>query len=202
VETKAGWFAEAAGLPKERVVDLKLAGRLHDAGKAEPRFQAWMHCGDPFGPDLDREEQILAKSDRPLPRNARDRSGLPDHWRHEALSVRLAPHLARFADAADPELVLWLLGTHHGYGRALYPHADPDEAEVRKLPPVLDLPPELPAGLGPQSLAFDWNGLDCPSLFTRLKERYGVWELARMEAILRPADHRASEERAVREDKP
>lgn len=205
VETKAAWFAEAAGLPKERVADLKLAGWLHDAGKADPRFQAWMHHGDPLGPDLDRAEQVLAKSDRPLPRSARDRSGLPDHWRHEALSVRLAPLVARFADAMDPELVLWLLGTHHGYGRPLFPHADPDDAEARKLPPVLDLPPELPAGFGPQSLAFDWKGHDWPSLFTKLKERYGVWELARMEAILRLADHRASEEarrKEVPEDKP
>ena len=90
--------------------------------------------------------------------------------------------------AGDPDLVLWLVGAHHGYGRPFFPHRNPEE----KAPDV-----------GPQSLAFDWNGLDWPSLFSRLKARYGVWELARMEAILRLADHRASEEareRAAKEE--
>jgi CRISPR-associated endonuclease/helicase Cas3 len=193
-------FASSAGLPTERVADLKLAGYLHDAGKADPRFQAWLNYGDPLGPDLDAAGTILAKSGRPLPRAARDSSGLPQHWRHEALSVRLALHVARFAEAEDPELVLWLLGTHHGHGRPLFPHVDPRDATPRMLPAVLGLPSELPPGAGPQSLAFEWNGLDWPSLFARLKDRYGVWELARMEAILRLADHRASEERASAEE--
>src|SRR5690606_41080020 len=92
---------------------------------------------------------------------------------------------ARLRDARDADLVLWLVGTHHGYGRPLFPHADPNET---------------PSDVGPQSLAFDWNGLDWPTLFQALKARYGVWELARMEAILRLADHRASEEAAARRD--
>jgi CRISPR-associated helicase Cas3, subtype Dpsyc len=179
VERKAEAFARCAGLPASHVADLKLAGFLHDQGKRDPRFQAWLHFGDPLGFDPGGEKDVLAKSGRTLPPAARERSGLPDHWRHEALSVRLACTDVRLAQANDPDLVLWLVGTHHGYGRPLYPHHDPIEK-----PPVV----------GPQSLAFDWNGLDWPSLFARLKARYGVWELARMEAILRLADHRASEE--------
>jgi CRISPR-associated endonuclease/helicase Cas3 len=109
--------------------------------------------------------------------------------------VRLAPHIPRFQEARDPELVLWLVGTHHGYGRPFFPHSDVEDAKVRtNLPDVLGIPHNtIEAGASPQSLAFDWKGLDWPGLYECLKARYGVWELARMEAILRLADHRASE---------
>lgn len=196
VERQAEAFAKAAGLPNDRVADLKLAGFLHDAGKADWRFQRWLYAGDPLGPDPDEKDAVLAKSGRSLPRLARAASGLPDNWRHEAFSVRLAQHVARFADAHDPELVLWLIGVHHGHGRPFFPHQDPEDAKPRRLPLVLGLPSEVPPGSGPQSLAFDWHGLDWATLFARLTARYGAWELARMEAILRLADHRASEERA------
>lgn len=182
VGEKAEAFARAAGLPSSRIADLKLAGDLHDLGKADPRFQAWLHYGDPLGSDPDH---LLAKSGRSLPRSARASSKLPDHWRHEALSVRLALADQRLDEANDIELVLWLIGTHHGHGRASFPHQDPVE--------------QAPA-VGPQSLAFDWQGLDWPSLFVRVKARYGPWELARMEAILRLADHRASEARALKDE--
>ncbi|MEN9544621.1 MAG: hypothetical protein RLZZ598_1454 [Pseudomonadota bacterium] len=178
VECKAEAFAHAAGLPPARVADLKLAGWLHDQGKADQRFQRWMHHGDPLGADPDDEDTVLAKSGRALPLDARDKAGLPHHWRHEALSVRLARRHERLWQAADADLVLWLVGTHHGHGRPLFPHADPTEPDD---------------DVGPQSLAFDWQGRDWAGLFDLLRGRYGTWELARMEAILRLADHRASE---------
>jgi CRISPR-associated endonuclease/helicase Cas3 len=181
VESLAESFSRSAGLSPERVGDLKVAGRLHDLGKTDARFQAWLHYGDPLGPD---PTEVLAKSGRHLPRAAREASTLPKRWRHEALSVRLACMSSELKDASDPDLVLWLIGTHHGHGRPLFPHHDPLEDG---------------ADVGPQSLRFGWNGLDWPMLFETLKARYGVWELARMEAVLRLADHRASEARAETE---
>jgi len=178
VEAKAEEFAKRAGLPAERVADIRLAGLWHDLGKKDSRFQAWLHFSDPLGFDDEDDKNILAKSGQVLPPLAREKSGLPDHWRHEARSVLLASMEPDLIRAFDPDLVLWLVGSHHGNGRPLFPHEDAEE----KAPAV-----------GPQSLAFDWKGTDWPSLFSVLRARYGVWELARMEAIIRLADHRASE---------
>jgi CRISPR-associated endonuclease/helicase Cas3 len=200
VEQEAAQLARNAGLPEDRISDIRVAAYLHDAGKVDARFQSWLSYGDPLGPDPEKPSEILAKSGRWLPPTARAQSALPEKWRHEAFSVRLAEHAVRFREATDQDLVLWLIGTHHGHGRPLFPHADPADAKPRiDLPGVLGLPSTLPPGPGPQSLAWDRDGLDWPALYERLKVRYGVWELARMEAILRLADHRASE-KAGREE--
>lgn len=182
VVAKAGAFATAAGLPAERVADIRLAARLHDAGKADPRFQSMLAGGDRLLAAL-RAGEPLAKSNLELTRAdaaaARRRSGLPERWRHEAQSVKRAMADPHIAQAHDPELVLWLIGTHHGQGRPLFPHDDPRE------------PSDAP---GPQRVDFQFMEQDWPQIFERLKARYGPWELARLEAVLRLADHRASAE--------
>jgi CRISPR-associated endonuclease/helicase Cas3 len=182
VVAKAGAFAAAVGLSAERAADIHLAARLHDAGKADPRFQSMLAGGDRLLAAL-RAGEPLAKSSMELSRAdaaaARRRADLPERWRHEAQSVTRAMADPDLGQAHDPELVLWLIGTHHGQGRPLFPHDDPRE------------PSDAP---GPQRLDFQFQEQDWPQIFERLKARYGPWELARLEAVLRLADHRASAE--------
>ena len=193
VEHLAGRFAETLGLGE--AADLRLAAYLHDAGKADPRFQTMLSGGDSWNRP-DPEGRPLAKSGaRNWSPSAGKRAGLPSGWRHEALSVRMAQAHPRFANAHDPALVLWLIGSHHGLGRPFFGFLDP-APDDQHLPGCLGVENwRLRAGEpGPQSLAFEFRGADWPSLFEDLRRRYGIWKLAHLEAILRLADHRASEE--------
>ena len=173
--------------------DLKLAAFLHDAGKADPRFQDLLSGGDswnrPDGP-------AMAKSGRQSPKGAWETAGLPKGWRHEALSVRMAQAHPRFAEANDPALVLWLVGTHHGFGRPFFNFVDSREVGSGHDGLFACLGVEhwrLGSEPGPQSMAFDLDGADWPAMYEQLKQRYGTWGLAHLEAALRLADHRASE---------
>ena len=173
--------------------DLHCAAYLHDAGKADPRFQTMLAGGGRWNrPD----GRPLAKSGRAWSPQAWAHAELPKGWRHEALSVRMARAHPALAAARDPALVLWLIGSHHGMGRPLFDFLD---SSPERPQPCLDVADwRLPdAQLGPQSPAFDFAGFDWPSLFDDLKRRYGIWGLAHLEAILRLADHRASEEESA-----
>ena len=191
VERIAERFARTLGVADPVAHDIGLAAFLHDLGKADRRFQTMLSGGNPWNrPD----GPVLAKSGRFRSRSAWERSGLPPGWRHEALSVRMAQAHPRFAGARDPALVLWLIGSHHGLGRPFFGFLDP-AAEHTPIACLEVADWQLAADdPGPQSLAFDLDGCDWPSVFEALKRRHGIWGLAHLEAILRLADHRASKE--------
>jgi CRISPR-associated endonuclease/helicase Cas3 len=187
VRDRAAEMARSAGVPDNLVADIALAAFLHDAGKAHPQFRAWLYGGDVL---LGEAAPALAKSGRQLGRDARVRSGLPLGARHEVASLRFAGSHPAFSRAHDPELVLWLIGTHHGYGRPFFPPvAWPPQGDVFTAD-LDDGSGEIVSRPGPQIENVSSGWIDS---FERLNRRYGPWGLAWLEAVLRLADHRRSE---------
>ncbi|MEW6749732.1 MAG: CRISPR-associated endonuclease Cas3'' [Candidatus Latescibacterota bacterium] len=199
VRDLAEQFARAAGVPADRVPDLALAGWLHDVGKADPRFQVWLHGGNEMAAAL--ADSPLAKSargfrNRSALRRARERAGYPEGGRHEVESLALiAPHEQLQRQAHDWDLVQHLVVSHHGFGRPFVPAiVDPQPAST-----ILNH--------GGQRLAHDGSGPVPPlgdactvaERYWRLVRRYGWWGLAWFEAILRLADHRTSERESAEE---
>jgi CRISPR-associated endonuclease/helicase Cas3 len=198
-------FAEAVGLPRETVHDLTLAGWLHDVGKADLRFQAWLHGGDRLAAEAATE--LIAKSgmnprDRAVIRRARERAGYPNGARHECLSVALlAANQNVRKQASDFELMLHLIGTHHGRGRPFVPVVVDDQPEATSI--VLTDQALQPPGNGNSngillraSSRHELERLDSgwTDRFWKTVRRYGWWGIALLETILQLADHRCSEE--------
>jgi len=195
VSRRAADFAVRAGLGRDPTRLVTLAAKLHDLGKADPRFQADLR-GDAAlvraHPQLavmlaPGGAELLAKSGRGAGRRG-ELTAAPNGFRHEALSVALAkkhPDVIALSDE-DRDLVLWLIGTHHGHGRPFFPPCDDraPETEVK----VFD-GQELLAKACEAPIRLDQGWFE---LATRVRLRFGPWELARLEAILRLADHAAS----------
>lgn len=184
-------FATGVGLPPEVVADLELAGRLHDLGKADSRFQRMLHGGSEFSAAVATEpiaKSAIPQNDRAAREAARRRSGYPRGARHELQSLALVQDVkALRARAADWDLVLHLVASHHGYCRPLAPVV-PDEA----LPVLVET-----GGLRLEaSSAHALHRLDSgvADRFWLLVRRYGWFQLAWLEAVLRLADHRRSEQ--------
>lgn len=106
VAEKARQFALGAGLPEPLAGAVAAAGRSHDLGKGDDRFQLML--GAPIG-------QPWAKSAGHDARVSRLLAGLPPGWRHEVASLAALP------DSDD--LVRYLVGSHHGRGRPWLPAA-------------------------------------------------------------------------------
>ena len=218
VGVKAAKYGRRLGLSDELVDDLRLAGELHDLGKVDSRFQAQLHGHDPVRiAESAATGEWLAKS---LPDAQPRRWGWPP-VRHEFSSVALVrSHPDVLAAAHDPDLVLHLVGTHHGFGRPLPQIKEDDDPQGLvavgqfgdggfRLCLSEDDAPGVPGGSGDHMLmgaSTDLAGtslaLEMADRFWRLQERYGHHGLAWLEAILRLADQQrsAEEERRGNDD--
>jgi CRISPR-associated endonuclease/helicase Cas3 len=184
LEGCANWAAKFAYELPERLRETVIrAAALHDIGKADPRFQAWLRGGNPIRPD-----ELLAKSGRSgqnpsAIERARKLAGYPKGGRHELMSVTLlAPYGEQFADL-DFELLLHLLASHHGRCRPFAPVVEEGE-------PISVVYGEWRAT---SDHGLELAGSGVSERYWRLVSRYGWYGLAFLETLVRLADQRQSQ---------
>jgi CRISPR-associated endonuclease/helicase Cas3 len=175
--------AFAGGLPPKLRNTVERAAALHDIGKADPRFQAWLRGGNPV-----KLDELIAKSkgsgqNRAAMESARKMAGYPKGARHELMSAAMLAGDAKESDDLDFELLLHLVASHHGRCRPFAPVVeDVDPVEVRY------------GGWGAGSNhGLERVGSGVSERYWRLTSRYGWYGLAYLEAVLRLADQRESE---------
>ena len=183
VATRARAMADSLGIDADVAGAVERAGRLHDIGKADLRFQRWLD------PEDHHPGVVLAKSDMPPHRWNADRaaSGWPRGARHEALSARLVQRWLDDDAWGDPpmrDVLLHLIISHHGKGRPLVPPVEDGTSTV--VSAFIDgISVEVSADLS----EVDWNQ---PARFRLLNDHFGPWGLALLETIVRRADHAES----------
>ncbi len=154
------------------------AAERHDLGKCDERFQRLL---DPL---WDANGVYLAKNDgcsRGEYVKRQRESEYPKGGRHEFASVALAEAGASWPENSDPELILHLIGTHHGYGRAL-PPVWPDE-DFAVCAQVNGKEVAIRGAHRVGQLDSGWT-----ERYWAMTRKYGWWGLAYLEAILRRAD--------------
>jgi CRISPR-associated endonuclease/helicase Cas3 len=208
VEALAREYATRCGLDARLVEHVAIAAWLHDIGKADRRFQLMLRGGSEI--DLFKDETPWAKSAmspraRASHRLALQKSGYPRGARHEVQSIAMLQgqleavseglRNAGVSNGLDLDLVLHLVASHHGYCRPFAPVAfDENPVDVTLFKHASERFGEVnfPATTSCHGL----HRLDAPlaDRFWTLVAKYGWQELCWFEAILRLADHRASEE--------
>lgn len=119
VAVRAKKIVEAVGLKEDFGTDVVVAAQHHDDGKADHRFQSMLGGL--------RAEKELAKSEvrtRQETKISRQRSGLPQGWRHEQMSVVLVTAEKAQGKLSCSDLALRIIGCSHGNGRNSFKHTD------------------------------------------------------------------------------
>lgn len=175
-------FASDCNLPEAISMEVVLAGKLHDLGKADPRFQASLWGGDRMVMKMERADKVLAKSVQKMDlisiRQARQRAGYPKGTRHECYSVAMA------GGSNNSDFVRYLIGVHHGRGRPFMPSIDDPGTTINF---DLDDSFEFSGRHSLEQLDSEWS-----DLFWQFNRLYGYWGLAYLETLVRLADHNLS----------
>lgn len=191
VVDRAQRFAAGCGLSAELSEAIRRAAELHDLGKWDNRFQIMLAPGrDPDGEPLAKGQGRASQAER---RRRREFAQYPRDARHEFWSVALAEDGELLRNDALADLIAYLIGTHHGYGRPLAPYWKDDESVTAMVDGKL-----INCTNAARFASFGSGWVDS---FVALNRRYGLWGLAYLEAILRRADCVASKEEEQRHER-
>jgi CRISPR-associated endonuclease/helicase Cas3 len=182
----ASTFVSRCGISAVNSKSIVLAGKFHDLGKADPRFQAALWGGDRVVMKQKQANKVLAKSIQKMDlisiRRARQLAGYPRGTRHECYSVAMSDPALR--GSVDRDLIRYLIGAHHGRGRPFMPAVDDPGTNIQF---YLDGNFEFSGKHGLERLDGGWA-----ELFWQFNRIYGYWGLAYLEALVRLADHSLS----------
>ena len=168
-------------LPEELRQTVIRTAEVHDLGKSDPRFQAWLRGGYPVS-----SRQLLAKS-KGNPRNpailerSRELAGYPKGGRHELLSTAMLLN-GEANIGIDFDLLLHLVASHHGRCRPFAPVIR-DEMSIH-------VQYEEWHASTKHNLEKLASGVS--TRFWKLTRRYGWYGLSYLECLIRLADQRQS----------
>jgi CRISPR-associated endonuclease/helicase Cas3 len=199
VADRAAALGQKLGLDAGLVEALAQAGLHHDDGKQAEQFQAMLRAnGTEPGtgwPETKirqvkeaQKHHVYAKSLGLLPQISRTVPTVVSGWRHEMYSAALYWSETGQATSSLPqkagtcELVTWLIGTHHGRGRAGFPLTAPSEVA-----------PGADGDVASATRTLFAEGL-WDDLAILVEHSLGPWGVAYLEALLRAADNTISQE--------
>lgn len=165
-EIYAQQFVSALGLDPPVAEAVVVAARFHDLGKCRRLWQRGIGNSE-----YDANELATAWA-----KSGNFRPPINRHYRHEfgSLSDIIQQPEFNMLCEESQDLVLHLVAAHHGRGR---PHFPPEES----------FDPER------NDSTSDRIAAECPIRFGRLQRRYGRWQLAWLESLIRAADYLASQ---------
>ena len=192
VACRAQALGTLVGLDPMLVEDLRIAGKYHDEGKKDERFQKLLR-----NDQKTKNNELQAKSwfqmSRSRERNLRNTYELHG-WRHEQRSVAEfqcaceSHEQLKAMSEFDKQLIKRLIGTSHGHGRATFRHETAYLLPQEKFD-FLNVSPELNDISKRLFDSGEWE-----TVIDHTNQRYGFWGISYLEALLRAADITCSKE--------